>query len=103
MPSPVKIAGMSEVVMVVSWSLDRRQNRCTFVFDQEDEELGRRSLARVSANDVHVIDPLVEGLASHQGDGCPASDLHHDGALENVDQRLRLTRLPPAHPSRRDL
>src|SRR6185503_1330142 len=97
MPSPVRIAVTSEVVMVVSWSADWRQNRCTFVLDQEHQELGRRSLARVSANDVHIVQPLVKGLASRQCDGCPTSDLHHDGALEYVDERLRMMRMHRVH------
>src|SRR5262245_3756838 len=103
MPSPVRIAAMSEVFMAVSWSIDRRQKGCTLVFHQEHQELGGRSLARVSADDVHVVYSLVEGLTSHQCDWRPTFDLHHDGALKHVDERLRMMRMHRVHASRRVL
>src|SRR5215510_12826536 len=103
MPSPVRIAGMSEVCMADSWSIDWRQKGGTLVLHQEHQELGRRRLARVSADDVHVVQPLVEGLASHQCDWSPTLDLHHDAALEYVDERLRMMRMHRVHASRRVL
>src|SRR5262245_6401654 len=71
-------------------SFDGRQDRCAFVLRQEDEELCRRGVARVSADDVHVVGALIEGLAWPQCDGCSTSDLHHDGSLQDVDERLRV-------------
>src|SRR6516162_794328 len=103
MPSPVRIAGMSEVFMAVSWSIDWRQKGCTLVLHQEHQELGGRRLARVSTDDVHVVQPLVEGLASHQCDWCPTFDLHHDSPFEHVDQRLRMMGMHRVHASRRVL
>src|SRR5688572_26288321 len=74
-------------------SLDGRQNRCAFVLYQEHHELGPRGLARVSADDVHVVRSFIEGLARRQCDGSPTSDLHHDRAFKDVDHRLRIMRM----------
>jgi len=65
------------------------------------EELGWCRLARVSADDVHVVHALVEGLTSHQCDWRPTFDLHHDGTLEYVDERLRMMRMHQVYASRR--
>src|SRR6478672_8935585 len=103
MRSPVRSTAISEVVMVVSWSLDWRQKRCTLVLHQEHQELGRLSLARVSANDVHIVWRLIEGLARRQCDRRPTPHLHQYGALQYVDERLRMMGMHRVHASRRVL
>src|SRR5215470_13638671 len=74
-------------------SLRRDQNWCAFVLHQEHHELGRRIIARISADDVHVIRSLVEDLAWPQCNRGAASDLHDDRAFKYVNQRLRMMRM----------
>src|SRR5262245_10843584 len=69
------------------------QNGCAFVLDQEHQQPGRLGRAGVSADDMHVVQALVKGLAGPQRDGSPASDLHDDAALQYVDDRLRVMRM----------
>src|SRR5687767_1043219 len=71
--SPVRIVAKWEFVMAASWScsvpmfacrsLDGRQNWCAFVLHQDHHVLGRRRAARVSADEMHVVRSLIEGLA----------------------------------------
>src|SRR5262245_15623419 len=82
-------------------SVDGCQKGRTFVLDEEHEEPGRRSLARVSANGVHVVRALIESLARPQCDGRPVFHLHDDIALQDVDERLRMMRVHRVDASRR--
>src|SRR5262245_23630185 len=65
-PAPKPASGAAELRQ--RRSLDRRHHRRALVLHQEHQESGRRRRARVSANGVHVVRSLVEGLAGHQRD-----------------------------------
>ena len=47
-------------------------------------------LARVAADDVHVVRSFVEALSGLQGHFFAALDLHDDGPFEHVDERVRI-------------
>src|SRR5262245_50805478 len=77
---------------------DRRENRSAFVLNQEHHDLGGCRLARVSADDVHVVGTFIERLTGDQSGEGPSSDLHHDRAFQYVDHRLRMMRMYRVRP-----
>src|SRR5690606_27544942 len=67
----------------------RRQRlgrRRTLVLDKEDEYLRGFGFARVARNRVDIARQLVEGVALDERHFLPSLDLHHDRALEHVDE-----------------
>ena len=59
--------------------------------------------ARVSAHDVDVVGPFIEGLARCQGDFLAALDLHDDRPFQHVDEGVRIVTMNRVDRARRIL
>src|SRR5262245_48511758 len=70
--------------------LDRNEYRNTLFFHQQHDELRRFTVARVAADNVNVIRSLIECFAGFDRDGLRAPQLHHDLALEHVNEGVRI-------------
>src|SRR5262249_2042964 len=79
------------------------RNECwnTLFFHQEHDELCRFAVARIAADDVNVIRTFIERFAGFERDGLGASQLHHDGTLEHVDEGVRIVPVDYVSAARR--
>src|SRR5262245_29007606 len=88
------VTGASREAPPVTLSLSIRQllrwhhHRSALFLDQDHDEFCRLGLAGVSANDVNIVGAFIEGLSWFQGDRLATLQLHHDGALHYVNERV---------------
>src|SRR4051794_40892086 len=83
MRSPVRIAAISKTIMAASWSCSAPKP--------------------ASGSVIQLKHRLSLDWRQHQCDRRPTSHLHYDGALQYVDERLRMIGLHRVHASRRVL
>src|SRR5947208_10079609 len=97
--SPVlPIAGAQKSLLAL---LGRKHCRNTLVFHQKHDELRRFAVARAAADDVNVIWAFIESVAGFDRDGLRAPQLHHDRALDHVDEGVRIVSMDFVAAARR--
>src|SRR5437899_7349498 len=97
--SPVlPIAGAQKSLLAL---LGRKHCRNTLVFHQKHDELRRFAVARAAADDVNVIWAFIESFAGFDREGLRAPQLHHDRALEHVDEGMRIVSMDFVGAARR--
>src|SRR6266404_6126202 len=97
--SPVlPIAGAQKRLLAL---LGRKHCRNTLVFHHKHDELRRFAVARAAADDVNVIWAFIESFAGFDRDGLRAPQLHHDRALEHVDEGVRIVSMDFVGAARR--
>src|ERR1700730_5391474 len=69
-------------------SLYWHEHRSALVLDQEHHEFRRLGPACVPANDMNIVGAFIEGLSCCQRYLFPPLHLHHDGALQYVNNRM---------------
>src|SRR5436190_922246 len=79
----------------------RKHCRNTLVFHQKHDELRRFALARAAADDVNVIWAFIESFAGFDHDRLRAPQLHHDRALEHVNEGVRIVSMDLVGAARR--
>src|SRR5690242_17295141 len=69
-------------------SLRRHERRSALVLDQDHQELRRLGGAGVAVDEMNVVGAFIEGLSRRQGYLFSALQLHDDGALQHIDERM---------------
>src|SRR5262245_2753670 len=90
---PVPMSGSISRPRRPSRSLHGDEHRRVFILEQDHHELGWLRLARVTPDGMDVLGSLVERLPRGERHGLATLDTHLDGALEHVDQRVRVVRV----------
>src|SRR5438552_9009067 len=81
--------------------LGRKHCRNTLVFHQKHDELRRFAVARAAADDVNIIWAFIESFAGFDRDRLRAPQLHHDRALEHVNEGVRIVSMDLVSATRR--
>src|SRR5215510_16355553 len=64
--------------------------RSALVLDQDHQEFGRLRTACVPVNDMNIGGAFIEALSRCQGYLFSTLHLHHDGAFQYLDHRMRI-------------
>src|SRR5215468_10831729 len=80
-------------------SLCWHERRSTLVLDQDHQEFRRIGTACVPVNDMNIARAFIEGLSWCQGYLLSALQLHHNGALQDVNKRMCIVSVDRARPA----
>src|SRR2546428_5386882 len=78
----------SPLLYPIQQSLCWHEHRSALVLDQEHQEFGRLGTACVPANDMNIVGAFIEGLSWCQRYLFSTLHLHHNGALQYVNNRM---------------
>src|SRR4029077_7657763 len=73
------------------------------VLHEEHDEFRRFGLAGVAADHVNVIRAFIESLTRRESHFFSASNLHHDGAFQNINESMRVVTVDRVRTARRIL
>ena len=80
-----------DIPSLVLFDLVRRhQYGRAFILNQEHHEFRRFGLACILPDDVNIIGTFIEGLTGCQSHFFSSAQLHHDGALQDINKRMRV-------------
>src|SRR5262249_34344621 len=69
-------------------SLDRYERRSALVLEHEHQEFRWLGIACVSVNDMNIVGAFIEGLSWCECYRLSTLHLHHNGALQYVNNRM---------------
>src|SRR5436190_7544324 len=78
----------SPPALSIQQSLYRHEHRSALVLDQEHQEFRRLGTACVPVNDMNIVGAFIEGLSLCQCYLFSTLHLHHNGALQYVNNRV---------------
>ncbi len=81
-----------------SHSLRGHYRRTALVLQQEHQELGRFGAAGVASNDMDVVRAFIKRLPGKQRHRLSSFHLHHDRALQHVDERIGIVPVDGSAP-----
>src|SRR6266478_3727694 len=87
----------------IQQSLCWHEHRSALVLDQEHQEFGRLGTAYVPANDMNIVGAFIEGLSWCQRYLFSTLHLHHNGALQYVNNRMCIVSVDRVRPTGRIL
>src|SRR5262245_25627301 len=73
------------------------------VLDHEHQEFRRLGIACVAVNDMNIVRAFIEGLSWCQCYLLSTLQLHHNGALQDVNERMCIVSVDSARPAGRML
>src|SRR5262249_50102586 len=103
---PACSASMRRTSRANSWTVDlvrRHQYGSAFVLHKEHDEFRRFGLAGVSPHDVNIRGTFIEGLTGRQSHFLPAPHLHHDRALQHINEPVCIVAMDGVRTARRIL
>src|SRR5580692_354364 len=71
-------------------SFDRHQHRSAFVLYEEHQKFRRLGGTCVPANEMNIVGALIKGLSWCQGHLFSSLHLHHNRALQHINECLRI-------------
>src|SRR5262249_9023829 len=83
---------------VIQQSLYWHERRSALVLDQEHQEFRRLGSACIPVNDMNIVRALTEGLSWYQCYLLSTLQLHHNGALQDVNKRMCIVSVDNARP-----
>src|SRR5204863_6024697 len=93
----------SPPALSIQQSLYRHEHRSALVLDQEHQEFRRLGTACVPVNDMNIVGAFIEGLSWCQCYLFSTLHLHHNGALQYVNNRMCIVSVDRARPAGRML
>src|SRR5262245_48995905 len=84
-------------------SLYRHDRRSAFVLDHDHHEFRRLGRACVPVDEVNVVGAFIEALSRCQCYRFSPLQLHHNRALQDVNERMRIVSVDGARPAGRML
>src|SRR6266850_5742130 len=89
--------------LFIQQSLCWHQHRSALVLDQEHQEFRRLGTACVPAYDMDIVGAFIEGLSWCQCYLLSTLHLHHNGALQYVNDRMCIVSVDRVRPAGRML
>src|SRR5439155_15067309 len=80
-------------------SLCGHERRGALVLDQKHQEFRRLGVACVPVDHMNIVRAFIEGLSWCQCHLLSTLQLHHDGALQHVNKRMRIVPVDSARPA----
>src|SRR6516162_10110802 len=80
-------------------SLCRHERRGALVLDQEHEEFRGLGTACVPVDEMNIVRAFIEGLSWYQCYLLSTLQLHHNGALQHVNERMCIVSVDRARPA----
>ena len=84
-------------------SLDWHERRSALVLDQDHQEFRRLGIAGVPVHDMNIVGAFIEGLSWCQCYLLSTLQLHHNGALQYVNNRMCIVSVDRVRPAGRIL
>src|SRR5262245_10548800 len=110
--SPLRVAPLRAVAHKPAFMLDeesiqrslfRHERRSALVLDHEHQEFRRLGIACVPVNDMNIVGAFIEGLSGCQRYLLSTLHLHHNGAVQYVNNRMCIVSVDRARPAGRML
>src|SRR5262245_17145327 len=89
--------------LVIRASLYWHERRSALVLDHKHQEFRRLGTACVAVNEMDIIRAFIESLSWCQCYLLPTLQLHHNGALQDVNKRMCIVSVSDGRPAGRML